>query len=158
MLFKNKVIDAKPLIFHPFPATEVTKALKCWFSYLHDASTLMSKLLPVQNVHSVEQQQVETSSSRVRLHLRGRVWLQPELSQARRTLVRAASSPRPAPRFQDERRGRSGRRWRGSTGWRRGEAPHERAGGVHQGLDGAQRGDRQVNLSSCKDRCTLSRH
>lgn len=99
------------------------------------------------SIRSVQQQPVATTAARVRLHLGGRVWVQPEFPKARGALPRTASPPAPAPQLQAQQRGEPGLQ-RGDGSRRSGdEAPHERARGVHQGLDGAQRGDSQVPTS-----------
>lgn len=95
-------------------------------------------------IRSVQQQPVETAAAGVRLHLRGRVWVQPEFPKARWTLPRTASSPDPAPQLEAQQHSEP-RLQRGDGSWWSGdEAPYERARGVHQGLDSTQRGDSQV--------------
>lgn len=98
--------------------------------------------------HSVQQQQVETSPTRVRLHLRGRVWLQPEFSKARRTLKCATSSPHSTPRHKARLQREPGHCCGARSQWSGDQTSHERARGVHQGLDSAQRGNSQVFICS----------
>lgn len=85
-------------------------------------------LLFICYLYSVQQQQVETAATRVRLHLRGGVWLQQEFPEARRTLPRTASPPRPAPQLQTWHRRQSRLQWRDGPWWDRGQTPHEGAG------------------------------
>lgn len=125
----------------------------CWLPQKQSISTLQAHLsvLWITDIfdwkmtflmhfyHSVQQQQVETSATRVRFHLGGRVRLQSQFSE---TAPRAASSHRPTPQLQTRRHCEPS--WGDGPRWSGDQTPHERARGVHQGLDSTQRGDSQV--------------